>query len=481
MALADILFKGVPRRFTRGYTSEVIEAEAPSKVVIPCVGAFALASTVVQSGVRPESVEACDISLYSSVIGMYLAGRDLKVRAVGRWEWLNQYMEDPQGKVAGVSLAIRILQYEAGRQNLYKRERIRELVERQEVYIQQLRRRAEQMHSMLAGIDYRPMDMWELLAKHFPDPQTGEVPEGADPGSTLVLANPPRYEAGYSKMYAGVDDAFRWEAPNVKQFGEDQYVPLMRYMGHEKAPHTLVYYATPVGSSEDPAELWGSPWRSVFAARPKTGRQAAINWIVANREAKTGKKLQRSDVEGTVRGKYKLFREGVISAESDMRVQVESKEVASYYRDLLVHNLGMANAERYKVLLIDGKLVATIGLHLQNLRAGGSMQGVAKLRFAFSVDHPEYDKLHKLTLLSIISSWFWEGELGDIEPPPRAVQTTMLTPYPEVKTARGIFKLRGREKDKDSGMNRLTYYADVVDRTAKETIEEFLRRWGPGS
>lgn len=471
MSLPDILFKGVPRRYTRGYTLQVIQKTKPEKIVIPCVGAFALATTCVEAGIRPEQIEACDISLYTSVLGCYLAGKELNVRPREGWEWLEQYMTDPLGRVAAVALAIRILQYQSKRSSLFQRERIREVVERQEAYIQQLRKAGEAMFARLGGLAYEPEDMWNLLGRHVPNPLTGEPV--ADP-STLILCNPPRYTGGYDKMYQGIEDAFDWGKPNVRQFDEEQYAPLMAYMAN--GPKTLVYYATPVADPEDPARLWGEPWTSVYAHRPKTGNQAAINWIVANWDEK--KHLQRADVEGNVRAKYKLFREGVIDPEkSDLRVIVEKKEVASYYRDLFVHNLGHLNAERYKVLLIDGKLVATVGLHLQNLRAGGSMKGIAKLRFAFTVDHPAYDKLHKLTLLSVVSSWFWDGELSDIEPPPRAVQTTMLTPYPEAKTARGIFTLKDRERDRDTGQYKLTYYADVAVRTPRETLQLFMNRW----
>jgi hypothetical protein len=320
------------------------------------------------------------------------------------------------------------------------------------------------MERKLGGLRYAPEDMWELLARH-----------KAPADSTMILCNPPRYTGGYERMYEGLDQAFDWDQPSCAQFDEEQYERLVRYL--DDAPRTLLYYATPVDDPADPADQWLGPWQSVFAARPKTGRTAAINWIVTNKPMPKNV-LHRSDVEEPIKGKYKLFKEGAITRESHVQVLAESKEVASYYRDLFVHRLGMANAERHKVLLIDGKLAATIGLHLQNLRASGSMQGVAKLRFAFSVPHPDYPRLHKLTLMAVVSSWFYDEEMADIEEPPRAVQTTMLTPYPEAKTARGIFELKEREYDKELRMNKLTYYADVVTRTPEQTVEEWLRRWG---
>lgn len=276
-------------------------------------------------------------------------------------------------------------------------------------------------------------------------------------------------------MYAGVEEAFRWAEPRVEQFSEKDYGVLLRYLAD--GPRTLLYYATPVSSATNPADEFGAPWVSVFAARPKSGKTAAINWIVTNRPDDK-QKLQRSDVEKNVKGKYKLFREGEVGPDSDLRVVVETKEQASYYRDLFVHNLGLVNAERYKVLLLDGKLSGVVGVHLQNLRASGVLNNIAKLTFAFSPDHPDYPKLHKLTLMCIVSTWFWEGEISDIEPMPKAIQTTMLTKYPEVKTARGIFQLKDRTYDALHGQNKLTYYAELVDRTPRETIEKWLEKWG---
>lgn len=474
MPIPDILFKGVPRRYTRGYTADVIRAVRPEKIVIPCVGAYALATTCIEAGIAPNRIEACDISLYSSVIGAMLSDNHFRLEPLGQWaDVFGSYLQDGTEtspavavrRVAAVVVGIRICQYQAKRDTLYTRERIREVRDRLPYYLEQAYGVAAGVGERLHGLQYRAEDMWDLLGRH-----------RAYNERTLILLNPPRYTGGYDKMYQGVEAMFDWDEPSVQQFTEDGYEPLVRLL--DEGPRTLLYYATPADTAEDPSYLWGHPWRSVFAARPKTGRTAAVNWIVSNRPDATKALLHRSDIEDHVKAKYKLFSEGEITPNSVLQVVPETKQVSSYYRDLLVHNLPMANAERYKVLLLDGKLLATVGLHLQNLRAGGSMQGIAKLRFAFSCTHPQYARLHKLTLLSVVSSWFFEEEIGDIEEMPRAVQTTMLTPYPEAKTARGIFRRVATEYDEELRMNKITYYADLVHRTPQETVREWLRRWG---
>src|SRR6476620_571320 len=101
MALPDILFKGVPRRYTRGYTADAIRAVRPDRVVIPCVGAYALATTCIEAGVRPDQIEACDISLYSTAIGNMLASQPWRLEAIGQFSWLNDYIHK-DGDVDGI-------------------------------------------------------------------------------------------------------------------------------------------------------------------------------------------------------------------------------------------------------------------------------------------------------------------------------------------------------------------------------------------
>lgn len=462
-SIPDILYKGIPRKFTRGYTAELIKKIRPERVVIPCTGAFALATCAVSAGVRPDQIESCDITLYSAVIGAMLMEQDIRVSPRAGWEWAEEYMGDPVGRVAAIVFAIRLLQYQSKKDSIFIHHKLRELMERRDAYIQQARVSAETLKKNLSGLVYHTEDMWDLLARHHED----------DPG-TLLLVNPPRYTGGFDIQFKGVETAFDWDDPYVTQFEETDYPRLMEYLG--PGPRALVYYATRVKTAINPAHEWGAPWQSVFAARPRSGVEAAINWIASNKPDVS--RLQRSDIEVPVKAKYKLF-DGEIKPDSVLQVIRESREVVSYYRDLLVHRLALANSERYQVLLLDGRLLACMGFVVKEMRGSNTtLHGVPKLSFAFSVNHSRYSRLHKLTLLSVASTWLWKVEMGDLEKMPHAVQTTMLTRYPEVKTARGIFELRGREQNKKTGEFMLRYYAPVIERSALGTVQEWLRKWG---
>jgi hypothetical protein len=161
-------------------------------------------------------------------------------------------------------------------------------------------------------------------------------------------------------------------------------------------------------------------------------------------------------------------------------VRPERKDVVSYFRDLLVHRLALRSTELYLSLLIDGELLAVMGFHMQDFHTRPDAS--VKQTFCFTPKHHRYRHIHKLALLAHTSSWFWQslvdaGHIADIFGIPPGVQTTMFSMCPEVMTVRGIYKLKTREPDKTHGF-KLSYYADMVDRSPEETVALWLKKWG---
>ncbi len=471
MASPDILFKGIPRGPTRGYTADVIRALQPTRVVIPCTGSFSLAYVARAAGVPPEQIVCGDISLYSTALGHAIMDRDWRLElADERAALAADYLDTPTRKAAAVLFMIRVLQYDREEQNVYLRDLQRELVANAEAYLGQLVEQITTIREALGGLTYQARDMWETLEEHRSDPQT------------LILANPPRYTGGYDRMFKGIAACFDWDPPEAVQFTETDYDRLMELLGASPAT-TLMYYAT---QGEDPSPLWGDPWRAIFADRPGNSRRAAINWIVANR-APIKTVVSRTRLEEG-EAAFPLFK-GAITPEMTLWAKRTSKPVGDYYRDLFIHKLAGSLSETCAALLVDGELMGIAGLHLASLRGiGGGTQDLdlseqpAHITFAFTVPHAGYRRLHKLTLMSLASRWFWQDLLGKqawytIVGPVRYVQTTMLTPYPENKTARGIMDLIRREEQPD-GTYKLTYRTAVVDRTRKETLEQWLNKYG---
>ena len=448
----------------------MLAAVQPEKVVVPCCGSFSLAETARVVGVPGDKIVCGDISLYSTALGHAIMDKDWRLELKGEHgEIVEPYLCDPISKAAAVLFMIRLLQYEQRQGKVHHNDHYRELYVNADLYIGDLKAQIAVMAENLHGLEYHARDMWETLELYRNDP------------GAVILVNPPRYTGGYDRMFRGIDEVFDWDEPKASQFIERDYARLMDLLGESPAL-SMMYYATPI---EDPAPLWGEPWRSVFADRPSNRRLVAINWIIANRSPITHQISRSRFTAG--KAKYTMFG-GEITEDSNLWAKREEKDVAGYYKDLFIHKLPGGLAERYAVLLLDGELLGVLGLHLAATRSGNSARGQkateasANLIFAFTVPHDTYARLHKLTLMSLVSSWFWDDVFENdafyqLAGYPPTLATTMLTPHPENKTARGILKMVSREKQGD-GTYKLRYRADIIDRTREETLALWLGKYG---
>jgi hypothetical protein len=469
LSAPDILFKGIPRGFTRGYTANTLAKVKPDQVVIPCCGSFALAEAALQAGVPAANIFCGDISLYSTALGNAITKKDWRLDLVDaakeKWDFVLDYLTDPVGKAAAVMFMIRVLQYDKVHPTIYHLQLQNELIQNSELYVGQLREQITGMCERMAGLQYDAKDMWLSM------------PEPAKNKKAVLLVNPPRYNGGYDRMFKGIDGIFSWDEPEAQMFREADYARLMDGLAKAKAL-VYMYYAT---QGEDPAPMWGDPWRSVFADRPGNKRIAAINWIIANRSpiphVMTRAKIQAENKL------YKLF-DGIVTDQTAVRAMTVDKPTGDFYRDLFIHKLPGYVTEKYVGLFMDGSLFGVVGLHMQDLRAGSKKKGTFRrgsITFAFTVPHDKYSRLHKLTLMSIISSWFWKDVMGgekgfEVYASPLTVHTTMLTPHPENKTARGVMNLLSREKQKN-GTYKLAYGASIIDRTREDTIAQWLKQF----
>lgn len=446
----------------------------PDLVVIPCTGSFSLAHVAREAGVPADRIVCGDISLYSTALGNAIMGTDWRLDLkpeVEYGELVAPYLTDPISKAAAVLLMVRICQYTRTEQKLYHLHRQRELIRNAAIYIDQLRDQIEALSVSMRGLTYKAQDMWVTMDDY------------CDGEGVVNLINPPRYTGGYLRMFKGIDQLFDWDEPQASQFVEKDYARLMEYLG-EKPALSLMYYAT---DGDDPveAEGWVAPWRSVFADRPGTIGHSAINWIVSNRDP-VGVEASRAKINQG-QSRYPLF-DGVVKPDSQLWAQRVDKTLGDFYRDLFIHKLPGSVTEVYVALMIDGHLLGIVGLHLADLRRGKTvvkgekvLDHCASITFAFTCPHPVYDRLHKLTLSSITSEWFWVDVLGKeawytLNGAPKHVKTTMLTTHPENKTARGILKLDTREQQKD-GTYKLTYSGAVQPFDRHQTLTNWLSKF----
>ena len=335
--------------------------------------------------------------------------------------------------------------------NEYFHNILRDLHDRREEHIESIRRQLEATKSLLGGMSYRPLDMWDHLREVKDDPHT------------IIVANPPTYFAGYEKFY-DTQGKMTWKEPPYGMFdpetGHQQLYDMMM-----DAPALLLCY-----QEKRAGEAVG---HTIFA---RSGTRADLNsYITTNREEEAvalakGKKIKRPQ-----EGKLEPLKCSMlpldyeITEDSDIRIIQIAGANAQYYRMLWTHNFVGSQATYNRAVLIDGYVAAVFGI---SKMAADSIF----VWYVMKAPHKLY-RLGRLCYMLAQNQSFVDTLLDDIDQEKvTKMRTAMLTKYAENKEVRGIMKLVNRQEDAKNGY-KLTYEAALVaGRDEKATLAEWLRR-----
>ena len=195
-----------------------------TRFVEPCAGTFAMANLAIQSGFKPEQIETSDVNMMTSVMGYAITGQSLEPLQIHAQGFSDEELLDP-----AVALYAQIyLRTSKSAGNEYFHNILRDLHDRREEHIESIRRQLEATKSLLGGMSYRPLDMWDHLREVKDDPHT------------IIVANPPTYFAGYEKFY-DTQGKMTWKEPHYGMFdpetGHQQLYDMMM-----DAPALLLCY-----------------------------------------------------------------------------------------------------------------------------------------------------------------------------------------------------------------------------------------------
>jgi hypothetical protein len=302
----------------------------------------------------------------------------------------------------------------------------------------------------IKGINYEIADIWDIV-----DRVRNE--------DVCFFASVPHYAHGYEKMFACPN--LKWNEPDIAEFSPKRFMELLEQLGETKCAALLCRRA-------EWDEQIPEPWTRVFG-RPDGDRKAL--WIIANRsmqayaENKTG--------FGDIR-KLPIYDDHEITPASRFQVIMVGLPTALYYRDLFVHRLGVTNADRGFLLLVDGQVMTAFGIFIQDFLQFRT-EYLPEM-FGITRSSRRYHRLGKLFMLLLTSGemrqrfcqllrlWLHE---------PKGIQTTSITIHEEGKTDRGALKVNSREK-LDDGRFRIVYRADFRNDAFSEVVANWLKTHG---
>lgn len=230
------MFLGCQNGVEQKFLIELIKTARRSgytRFVEPCAGTFAMANLAIQSGFKPEQIETSDVNMMTSVMGYAITGQSLEPLQIHAQGFSDEELLDP-----AVALYAQIyLRTSKSAGNEYFHNILRDLHDRREEHIESIRRQLEATKSLLGGMSYRPMDMWDHLREVKDDPHT------------IIVANPPTYFAGYADQ----QHQFRMAVRENRSHGSGRPVP--EYPLWRVHPERLVREVRGLAQSPDLLQL----------------------------------------------------------------------------------------------------------------------------------------------------------------------------------------------------------------------------------
>lgn len=443
------MFLGCLGSVEQRFLVKLIETAAQSgytRFVEPCAGTFAMANLAVRSGFKPEQIETSDVSMMTTVMGYAITEQPLETLEIHAQGFSDEELLDP----ATALYAQMYLRTSKSAGNAYFYNMLMDLKERREEHIASIRQQIENTKNLLHGMSYRPLDMWEHLKEVLDDPHA------------LIIANPPTYFSGYEKFY-DTQGKMTWKEPEYQLFNPDTGHKQFYELCMDAKALVICYQEKRTGEAEG---------YTIFA---RSGVRADLNsYITTNHEKKAtalahGKKIKRpSESKLEPLECSMLPRDYEITEKSKLQILPIKAAQAQYYRVLWTHNFVGSSATFNRALLIDGYVAGVFGI--------SKMQSESLfVWYVMKISHKKY-RLGRLCYMLAQNREFADTLLDELEREKcTKIRTAMLTKYPENKEVRGIMKLVNRVQDKQNGY-KLTYEAELKDRTEQQTLEEWLRR-----
>lgn len=203
-----------------------------------------MANLAVQSGFKPEQIETSDVNMMTSVMGYAITGQSLEPLQIHAQGFSDEELLDP-----AVALYAQIyLRTSKSAGNEYFHNILRDLHDRREEHIESIRRQLEATKSLLGGMSYRPLDMWDHLREVKDDPHT------------IIVANPPTYFAGYDMFSYDPRDPFRTRGSRL---GMPEFYHVTSRTGsftvHDSRCLVFQNGILPENTTNSIYQLWGIP------------------------------------------------------------------------------------------------------------------------------------------------------------------------------------------------------------------------------
>lgn len=456
------LFLGVTTPRHRPYLLRLFQylKDRYTRLVIPACGKFAGAELAVAAGWPTNRIECSDVSLFSTTLAAAITRQPTPpITAVG--DLANLDFSRPEVLLYAQKLAV--LRHSA--KQVYQQVFVRDLEARAADHIQHIRLGIEALSDRLAGVTYKPCDLFVHINEVANDPKT------------VIYINPPGYKGGYEKMF-DTKGALTWQSPPYTLFVPKTGHQLIREMMRGQPALSIRCMYDEFHDADEPGEVIladgsqvkkvANRFESLLSNRPKECFAAFPKTVILR------PRTAIEPIDAPI-----ITDDHELTPDSTVAFVKIHKSNAMYYRDLWAHRLGGTDSETHWLMILDGYAAGIVGIHLFNAEtARPTLDGKIWIEetYGFNAPSRRYPRLNRLLMMFITSRVFMRTVFCPSHLPlrePFGLLTTCLTQHPELKINRGIMKLVSRERLEDQGLFKLRYKAEWHN----ESFTEVLRRW----
>jgi hypothetical protein len=404
------------------------------QVYVGCSGAFTVEQILSKASPKVK-LWGNDVSLYSGVLGAYLAGQTFRLEVQEeKFAWLAPYLADEEGKAAAVMILFEMLKYEKAN-NLFKQRHWAHYLKHFESFHQGTVAKLQERKKEIRLEGYTSRDIFDLL---------DEIPKDA-----VVIAFLPTYAGGYERMFKRLEEIFDWDRPSYGLIDE------------ERKKRTVMKMM-----EQDYLYLDDHEWKGLpMVAVVRKARMKPV-YVYSNMAA-----LHRGVMKQQRHSEFvpfaRLGDEDEIAPASKLIISPTTNRVVNYYRDVyLSKGVGIpADGEVPLVAAVDGKVFGF--LIYSRMQGGGDVYLLAD----FVVNSTRYRRLAKLLLLVTqtreVKRLLEEKFLLEI---PKC-RTMVFTDKPVSMKYRGLYQLARRDPGK------LVYETELGILDLSEVVPLWLKKF----
>ncbi len=427
----------VPNAFVQQMLA-VVDFENWERVHVCCSGTFKV-DRVLRKRFPDLKIYSNDVSLYSTALGRLFTGAELEFEFTERLGFIEAILhgEPYINRVAALLVALEMSRFKS--KHPYYQRHFRYYEQRFEQYLE-------------AGVGKLSKSMEPgLLTGYFAGDWLIHIDRAIKSGSGIV-AFPPFYKGGYEAQFRFIDQNTKWSPPPYLVYDPERFHDVLTKVDRSGVPYCL------------------------HSDQVVDGFKPVI-------EHRTMKNVPHFGYARTARGSVRRFTRNTspiayspidlykVNRRSTVRIGEVPHEVTDYVRDVylsadIVQRRGNLNF----VILIDEMLVGCL-VYNWNRYAWNSIYLMS------DVTLPGGFKLSKfVTRLSIcreVISMVEARMLHRIE----TITTTAISRHPMSMKYRGIYDLKVRKQDEDTGKNIITYSAPVREESGQQVFNWWYRKY----